>query len=171
MRQLNQGLINLILFGGIILGSPVFSYAQTDPNWQVGLSISSIKGDYDGDEDTSFFYFSTSIKRYLEKGDVTLKIPFLNVSEDTQYTGGKVEHLEGTEGSSGIGDITLKGRYYAVEQEGLLPFIDLVGSIKFPTANENDGLGTGETDFTFMAEFTRVMKYDNISAFWCSCYI
>jgi hypothetical protein len=55
---------------------------------------------------------------------------------------------------SGLGDIILKGRYYAVPRGWAAAFIDLVGSIKFPTADEDKGLGTGEFDFTALSEFT-----------------
>jgi len=61
-------------------------------------------------------------------------------------------------GGEGLGDVILKGRYYAVQQDGPLPFIDLVGSIKFPTADEDKGLGTGKTDFTGMVEIARRLE-------------
>jgi hypothetical protein len=121
------------------------------------LSFSYLTGDYGENDNTDITYVATSIKRYLSKGDVTLTIPYVDISDGATFVGGEVEPIEGG-GGSGLGDVILKGRYYAVEQDGPLPYIDLVGSIKIPTADEDKGLGTGETDFTWMVEFARRLK-------------
>ncbi|MCU0917922.1 MAG: hypothetical protein MUC88_25675, partial [Planctomycetes bacterium] len=55
------------------------------------------------------------------------------------FVGGDLERVAGSGGGSGLGDIILKGRYYAVEQDSLVPFIDLVGSVKFPIAKLRRG--------------------------------
>jgi hypothetical protein len=145
--------------GGALVGSPDFSCADAAPTWQTGLSFSYLTGDYGEDKDTDIYYSALTIKRYLEKGDVTLTVPYLDISADgATFVGGEVEPVDGVDGGSGLGDIILKGRYYAVAQDGLIPYIDLVGSIKFPTADEDEGLGTGKTDFTCMVEFARRLK-------------
>ncbi|MHC4703466.1 MAG: transporter, partial [Planctomycetota bacterium] len=127
------------------------------PKWQTGLSFSYLTGDYGENDNTDITYVATSIKRYLSRGDVTLTIPYVDISDGATFVGGEVEPIAGG-GGSGLGDVILKGRYYAVEQDGPLPYIDLVGSIKIPTADEDKGLGTGETDFTWMVEFARRLK-------------
>jgi hypothetical protein len=121
------------------------------------LSFSYLTGDYGENDNTDITYVATSIKRYLSRGDVTLTIPYVDISDGATFVGGEVEPIAGG-GGSGLGDVILKGRYYAVEQDGPLPYIDLVGSIKIPTADEDKGLGTGETDFTWMVEFARRLK-------------
>jgi len=53
------------------------------------------------------------------------------------------------ESEGGLGDIVLDGTYYAAypgELADWAPGIDLSGNIKFPTADEDKGLGTGEFD-------------------------
>jgi len=162
---LAQGrLLALALFvwiGGALVGSPDFSFADGAPTWQAGLSFSYLTGDYGQDKDTDIYYSAVTVKRYLDKGDVTLTVPYLDISaKGATFVGGEVEPINGGEGGSGLGDIILKGRYYAVEQDGPIPYIDLVGSIKFPTADEDKGLGTGETDFTCMVEFAQRLKND-----------
>ena len=148
-----------VWIGGALIASPDFSFAADTPTWQTGLSFSYMTGDYGQDSDTDIFYSAVSAKRYFEKGDVTLTVPYLDISSDgATFVGGEVEAIDGGDSGSGLGDIILKGRYYAVEQDGLIPYIDLVGSIKFPTADEDEGLGTGETDFTCMVEFARRLK-------------
>ncbi len=158
MKQRHLGLTLLVLIGGAFTCSPLF--AENDSNnvttWQTGLSFSYLTGDYGQENNTDIFYTAATVKRYFGKGDLTLIVPYLDITADNvAYIDGQAETVEGATGGSGLGDITLKGRYYAVEQDGLIPYIDLVGCIKFPTADENKGLGTGETDFTLLAEFTR----------------
>ena len=48
--------------------------------------------------------------------------------------------------TSGIGDIILRGRYYAVEEKDWVPLIAVTGRLKLPTASASEGLGTGEMD-------------------------
>jgi hypothetical protein len=151
---------------GALVGFDKNCFADTPATWQYGLSLSYLRGDYGTGEDTDIYYTAVSIKRYLEEGDVTLTIPYLDISDGATYVGGEVEPFAGGGGGSGLGDVILKGRYYAVEQDDFFPYIDLVGSIKLPTADEDKGLGTGKTDFTFMAEFARRLRNENWIALW-----
>ncbi len=147
--------------GGVLLASPVLSAEREAPQWQYGLSFSYLTGGYGEDDDTDIFYTAATVKRYLKKGDVTLTVPYVDISADgVTFVDGTAESVADGGGGSGLGDIILKGRYYAIEQDGLLPFIDLVGSVKFPTADEDEGLGTGEFDFTFLVELVRRLKND-----------
>jgi len=156
-----------VWIAGVLIVSAGLSYAETTatvetrpaaatkPTWEGGLFFSYLTGDYGLDRRTDIYYGSAMIKRYLDRGDVTLTVPYLDISSSgVTFAGGTPEADASATGGSGLGDIILKGRYYAVEQDGPLPFIDLVGSIKFPTADEDKGLGTGEFDFTALSEFT-----------------
>jgi len=156
--------LTLILAGWLFVCSTVYAYDDPNnkPTWQTGVSFSYLTGDYGEEEDTDIFYCAATIKRYFRQGDIALIVPYLDVSDNgVTFIGGGAEAVPGADGGSGIGDMILKGRYYAIEQEGLIPYIDLVGSIKFPTADEDEGLGTGKADFTLMAEFTRRLENKN----------
>ncbi|WP_447977466.1 transporter [Candidatus Nitrospira bockiana] len=49
--------------------------------------------------------------------------------------------------NSGLGDVILRGRYYVIDERGpFIPTVALTGRIKFPTADADEGLGTGEFD-------------------------
>lgn len=152
--------VHAVVWGLAVLGGlPALGWAQESPTWQYGLSFSYMTGDYGQKQDTDILYAAAAIKRYFEKGDVTLTVPYVDVSDGgVTFIDGGAEVVAGAGSGSGLGDIVLKGRYYAVAQEGWLPFIDLVGSLKLPTADEDEGLGTGKPDFTVMAEFARRLK-------------
>ena len=156
-----------VWIAGVLIVSAGLSYAETTatvetrpaaatkPTWEGGLFFSYLTGDYGLDRRTDIYYGSAMIKRYLDRGDVTLTVPYLDISSSgVTFVGGTAEADASASGGSGLGDIILKGRYYAVDQDGPLPFIDLVGIVKFPTADEDKGLGTGEFDFTALSEFT-----------------
>jgi len=140
---------------GVLFASSPAERTATDPTWEGGLYFSYLTGDYGRDRTSEIYYGSVMLKRYLGKGDITLTVPYLDIASDgVTFVGGTAERDGTSHGGSGLGDIILKGRYYAGEQEGPLPFIDLVGSIKFPTADADKGLGTGAPDFTILSEFT-----------------
>lgn len=147
---------------GILLVSSVARAQEEEPpQWQYGLSFSYLTGDYGQDGDTDIIYTAATIKRYLDKGDITLTVPYVDISSDgVTFIDGSAESVGTGGGGSGLGDTILKGRYYAIEQDGWLPFVDLVGSVKFPTADEDKGLGTGEFDFTFLVEMARRLRND-----------
>ncbi|HXF94283.1 MAG TPA: transporter [Nitrospiraceae bacterium] len=57
----------------------------------------------------------------------------------------------------GIGDLILRGRYYLVDERDWIPTIAVTGRIKFPTADEHRGLGTGEFDESFGVEMSKTL--------------
>jgi len=69
---------------------------------------------------------------------------------------GTVPPTDPTESTdSGLGDIILRGRYYLLDERGPFPTLALTGRIKFPTADADRGLGTGEFDEGLGLEVTK----------------
>ncbi len=125
-------------------------------DWQADVSVSFSEGDYGGDGDTTMFYVPLMLKRIFRSGDVSVTVPFIYLKSATGAVpvDGRPQS-DGTgqvESASGLGDVVLKGKYYAVEQEGALPYLDLVARVKLPTADEDRGLGSGQPDFGLGAE-------------------
>lgn len=127
-----------------------------DYTWQVESSMSYETGKYGTDQETELFYWPVTLKRFFSEGDVALTMTYIDIN-----TAGGVTVVDGTvvEGSggsgSGLGDTSIKGRYNWIEQNGALPFIDLIARLKLPTADDGKGLGTGEFDMGFGAELAR----------------
>jgi len=59
--------------------------------------------------------------------------------------------------TSGLGDIILKGRYYAVEEKDYMPLIAVTGRVKLPTASASQGLGTGRLDYGAGVEVSKML--------------
>jgi hypothetical protein len=134
-----------------------------DYKWQVESSMTYETGKYGSDQDTTLFYWPVTLKRYLSRGDVAVTAPYLNLDTPGGVTviDGAVVAGNGT-GGSGLGDVSIKGRYNWIEQNEMLPYIDLVARLKLPTADEGKGLGTGEPDMGFGVELSRRFLTDYI---------
>ena len=57
----------------------------------------------------------------------------------------------------GLGDVVLRGRYYAIDERGWIPTIAIRAHVKMPTASEEHGLGTGRPDEGVGVEITRTI--------------
>ncbi|MDP3091606.1 MAG: transporter [Nitrospira sp.] len=59
--------------------------------------------------------------------------------------------------TAGLGDIILRGRYYAVEEGDYMPLIAVTGRMKLPTASASQGLGTGAFDYGAGIEISKML--------------
>lgn len=70
---------------------------------------------------------------------------------------------------SGIGDITVSGKYRVINEAGGIPAIALYGLVSFPNGDEKIGLGSGSTDFTLGGILTKhigpINLYGNVGFF------
>lgn len=122
--------------------------------WVSSSGVSVLTGDYGTGEDTTITQISQAFTYKGQTGEIGLSIPYLfrtgngvTAGETTRARGGTIP-----EDANGLGDIQLKGKHYWLEEGDVRPGIDLAGRIKFPTASENDGLGSGRFDVGFGPE-------------------
>lgn len=122
-------------------------------------------GDYTGSENTDIQYVPLVLTADIERWRLQGTIPYLYVSGPPGIIEGPnglpIETTDGT--SNGLGDLLLKGSYllpvedlFPVDEPlpGWLPYVELLGLVKFPTASRSQGLGTGEFDFGFETDLT-----------------
>jgi hypothetical protein len=147
---------------GLVL-TQVWNPALADSDAKVTLStgIDITRGTYGGDEDIEDLYVPVSAAVDYGRVSMRLTVPYLSVTAPagTAITGPGGEPLPGTgdiETNSGLGDISGSVTVYDVirnRERGIA--LDLTGSVKFGTADEDKGLGTGETDFTVQADLLK----------------
>jgi hypothetical protein len=157
--------------------------AAADQQWQVGTAPSFSSGKYGTESRTDVFYTPITARRLFANGDVSLVFPFTCIRGDggvTVVAGSPVRTgtrtLDGTTRdttltrtgttseataaprttSCGMGDIVIRGRYYAVDERGWIPTIAVRGHLKTPTADEELGLGTGRPDEGVGVEISRM---------------
>lgn len=127
--------------------------------WTTGVEYSS--GDYGGNESIEDIYVPVMGRIDLERVSLQLTIPYLSVSapSGTTTTGPGGEPLVGTgvvARESGLGDIIAGATVYDVFYSADLGLaLDLTGKIKFGTADDEKGLGTGEQDYTVRADLIK----------------
>jgi hypothetical protein len=63
------------------------------------------------------------------------------------FGGGGTAQSDRTDSQSGLGDITLTAGLTVVKESAAIPLVRPIAYVKFPTADEDKGLGTGELDY------------------------
>jgi len=122
--------------------------------WQIGLSATYMSGNYGTDVRTNTLYVPLSIRRLFQDGDITLIIPYVRITSNGSVTfvNGVPVRIQTTGATTtrttheGLGDIILQGRYYILNEREYLPATAVIAHVKFPTADDSKGLGTGDWD-------------------------
>lgn len=112
-------------------------------------------GSYDGSGTTEIAYVPLILRGDIGRWSAMLTVPYLRISGPPVVTGDGVQTTGGE--SDGLGDILARLSYTLLPVTDWMPFIDLIGRVKFPSASRSDGLGTGELDYGFEVELTQAM--------------
>lgn len=125
-------------------------------------------GDYGGIESINELYVPLTAKYIVDRYAFRLTIPFIRVSSPagTTLTDGTILIGTGKRNTeSGLGDIIASATYRDVfNAETVSDFaLDLTAKVKFGTADESRGLGTGENDYTVQAELFKY--FDRFTTF------
>ncbi len=153
-----------IFLQGVVLILAVFSagnpsLAAEARKYALGLGIDFATGDYGTDFTTDSVRVPLSINYFpTDRLDFELTIPYLyQSSSNTILSGGMRFPVDGRRGmrqtafdvsdsQGGLGDITLTAGYILRQESETFPVIRPLLYLKFPTADEEEGLGTGEFD-------------------------
>ena len=140
--------------------------AEGETTYGAGLHYSS--GDYGASRDTEITSLLFSAARETGPWRLKLSVPYLevtgpatvipgvgNVADDSRGPGrGRGAPRRGggaTSGTAtGLGDIVGAATYALYSRGGAA--LDATGRVKLPTADADEGLGTGETDFGFQLD-------------------
>ena len=151
-----SGLIGVVL---LLLGvTPAL--AEEPPRWSLSTSVNYSVGDYGTGKDTTVVYapFTLGVSP-IDRLWLSLTMPFIyQTTQNVVITGGGVAPRNEGKGKlarparstteEGFGDVLLKASYVLVQERDLIPEVAPYVKIKFPTADRDRGLGTGEFDET-----------------------
>jgi hypothetical protein len=127
-------------------------HTGTDMRISTGLEYST--GKYGGADEIEELYAPLTFRAGFERIGFRLTLPWLSVTapEETIVTDAGMEPLPGrasTVTESGLGDVVGSLTFYDLYVSDNDDFVvDATGKIKFGTADETKGLGTGENDYT-----------------------
>lgn len=137
------------------------------PTWQVAFTPNYSSGSYGTGTNTTIVYVPLSVQRLFTDGDLALVVPFVSVTGN-----GSVTLLSGVPNrrttistvvagprvtEAGLGDLVVRGRYYALDEKNWWPTIALTARLKIPTADPTRGLGTGRFDEGVGVETSRTL--------------
>lgn len=126
-------------------------------SWRIGTGIDYTSGDYGGDADITTTYAPVNIRYRGERVGVRLTIPYLQVDGPGSVVDAEGQLVPGSDRTeSGLGDVILGASLYDVIR---LPaesfYVDITAKVKFGTADEDKGLGTGEADYALQADWNK----------------
>lgn len=130
--------------------------------WSSGVEYST--GPYGGTDDIEDLYIPLTGRVNFDQVSFDLTVPYLSVRAPagTTLTDNNGEPIPGsgeTATESGLGDIIAGVTLYSVAYSRDLGIaLDLTGKIKFGTADETRGLGTGEQDYTVRADLYKFFE-------------
>lgn len=153
MKPLKTSVLFALLI--VLLGPAMAS--ESSFSLSAGMEYSS--GTYGAQESTDIQYFPLT-GRY-QAGPVTLKlmIPYIRITGPSTVVGGPGSALQiittgGGErrSASGQGDVVATGTYDVYQDMGNGLLLELTGKVKFATADDTKGLGTGKNDFSIQTD-------------------
>ena len=113
-------------------------------------------GDFGDDQDTDILYVPLSLKYETDHWFARITVPYIRIEGPGDVVGGtqgtvitgEPQGGRETDRESGIGDIVTSLTYVVNPRSEGVPIVELTGKVKVPTADEDENLGTGETDYT-----------------------
>jgi hypothetical protein len=157
----------LLVFFLICLFLGLAALPSSAEDWKLSGSATFESGKYGTSTTIETLYVPATLKRYFDFGDFSLTVPYVMLRSNGIFTVvngtafkvkkqvSQVTTTSHVTQNSGLGDIILAGDIYILKDE---PFdFSVLGKVKFPTANSNKGLGTGEFDEAVGAEIGKAL--------------
>jgi hypothetical protein len=150
-----------VAFAAFVLVSADGAAEEAGADLRVSTGVEYSTGEYGGTDDIEELYVPFTFRLGLDRVGFRLTAPYLSVTapQDTVITDPGAEPLPGsgaTVTESGLGDVIGAVTLYDLYVSDKANFvIDATGKIKFATADETKGLGTGENDYTLQFDAYR----------------
>ena len=151
-----KSFLTVFLAGLAALTATAADPAPVATSWTVGTGADYSRGDYGFTTNTEVFSVPLNLGYESGAWRFNASLPWLTVRGPAAITGTGGAARPTTASESGLGDLVAGGTY-AFGEVGPVQ-LAFTGRIKFPTADEAKGLGTGETDFYGQFDFYRTFS-------------
>lgn len=155
-----------ILSGAAAGGAQVAGAAEAG-NFSLSTGFDYSSGKYGGNTTTDILYIPVIGKYETGRWIFKLTVPYVritgpgNVVRDIGQFKTITTATRTTQ--SGLGDVVAAATYNVYAGGPSDPIVDLTGKVKFGTADENKGLGTGENDYAAQVDIYK--GFDKLTAF------
>jgi hypothetical protein len=132
--------------------------AQNSLSVTTGVDFSS--GDYGTDQTTDILVVPFSVRYAAGDWRFNATLPYLQIDGASSVVGGGggpivIDPDAPPSRRDGLGDVFLGATYSALREETAGLNLDVGAAIKVPTASREDGLGTGEVDYSVSADVSK----------------
>ena len=150
--------------------------ADSDVWLTFSSSVDYSVGDYGTSRDTTIVYVPFTLGvRPVDTLWISVTLPWIYQSSENvvltgggvavrKTDGGKFARPERSSSQSGLGDLLLKVSYTVLKERAFVPEITPYLKVKFPTAQRDKGLGTGEFDETVGVDLSKRL-FDGLFGF------
>lgn len=143
-----------------MLNATVLALAAASANagtLRAGAGVDYTSGDYGGAETINQTYVPVSAAYRSDRWALRLTVPYISVDGPGTIIDSGGEFIAGPDESrSGLGDVILGATVYDVVRNDEARFyLDIGARVKFGTASETDGLGTGEDDYSVQTDLLK----------------
>lgn len=140
-----------------IIATTVAAAHAADDGAGAGVGFDYSRGNYGEASATEILYLPVYLKYDAGPWAFKVTLPYLYVKAPANVViadGRPVARAGGGARTSeqGLGDIVASAGYTAYESAASGIILDVIGKLKLPTADEDRGLGTGETDYSVQAD-------------------
>lgn len=153
-------------FAGL-LGLPVL-HAQMTPTTKLGVGFDYSRGSYGFTTDTEVWSAPLTVSHETHDWAFRASVPWITIEGPASVAGdvGPAVGVPGrptSQSESGLGDTVLGLTWHSNPDAVDEWKVDLTGRVKLPTADEDKGLGSGETDYYAQIDLYRT--YGKITPF------
>lgn len=164
----STSLFPMLLWAALLaLAAPAHAGAGNNPEFKLRAGVEYTTGDYGTGQDTDILYVPFAAELALAGWSFSVTVPYIQITGTGEVVGGAGPPIvlgtgqsrKPAEGQaersteSGLGDILAAVAYRFNPAPQWL--IGLTGEVKFPTADKDKGLGTGEFDYTVKVDVAR----------------
>lgn len=142
--------ITLTSLSGLALQS---AYADDNGVFTITSGVDYSSGKYGNNDRTDITSVPVIGKYEIDRLTLKLTVPYVTITGPGNVSPGIGKFKDTTATSrrtteSGLGDIVAGATYNLYAGSAAVPVIDITGKVKFGTADQDKGLGTGENDYS-----------------------
>src|SRR5438094_7121741 len=163
-RRVQLALLGLVL--AVVGVRPAL--AQDEPRISLSTTGDYSVGDYGTGKDTTLLYVPFTLGvRPFDRFWLSVTVPYLyqtgqnvvltggGVAVKSKKSNGKLTRPATSTTESGLGDVLAKASFILIPETDFIPEVTPYFKVKFPTADKDRGLGTGEFDETLGVDVSK----------------